>query len=583
MSSAILQSGTEIASDLRNYSHPGTITDVPLNTIGDLLAILEQRPPRSLAMLKTTCGLLGVYLNQPCDQILLDTVEAKRGEFRQFLATRKYAENSIRAYVFQTRFLMNTAHRLGWRPTFAASEEWNSLLALAPERQVLGIVENFARITRTPAEVTIEHMERWVEFRFGQGISIGSVVRAKNRFWRLLKDTGWLRVNPSGLGKGIYGIPLNQLPEPLGNEIQKLLKWKQAEFAPSRPRRGKVRAISAGSLKQSFCQLAGYAISICGLQPLSVTELLQKDLVEAFVEWAINERGIKGWSIKFKLVTIVAVVNHHPSFRSQDFSWLKILVDSIPLEDESERKQRKARKYVEYDVLETIPSKIRAAMEDYERARNKKPKRLSRLAMEQLMIQWLLVLPWRQRNVRECRISGSSPNLFKSKILAFSELDKPAWVVEEEQSNPNAEFWQVKFSPNETKTGIAIHILLPRQLITRLEEYLTKYRPQLLGGRNTDTLFVNEDGMQLCPKAVGNAIGDWTLRVAGIRSTPHLFRDAVAFKWLKVHPKDFLTLSKMLWHKNVQTTIQIYGARFNESSGVCAMEAWLDEREVTAK
>jgi integrase len=199
------------------------------------------------------------------------------------------------------------------------------------------------------------------------------------------------------------------------------------------------------------------------------------------------------------------------------------------------------------------------------------------------MIQWLLVLPWRQRNVRECRISGSSPNLFKSKILAFSELDKPAWVVEEEQSNPNAEFWQVKFSPNETKTGIAIHILLPRQLITRLEEYLTKYRPQLLGGRNTDTLFVNEDGMQLCPKAVGNAIGDWTLRVAGIRSTPHLFRDAVAFKWLKVHPKDFLTLSKMLWHKNVQTTIQIYGARFNESSGVCAMEAWLDEREVTAK
>jgi hypothetical protein len=172
-------------------------------------------------------------------------------------------------------------------------------------------------------------------------------------------------------------------------------------------------------LKYSFCQLAGYAINICDLQPVSVTELLQKDLVEAFVEWAINERGIKGWPLKHKLVTIVAVVNHHPSYRSQDFSWLKTLVDSIPIEDASERKQRKARKYVEYDVLETIPAKIHAVREDYERARNKKPKRVSRLAMEQLMIRWLLVLPWRQRNVRECRVNGSSPNLFKSKIPAF--------------------------------------------------------------------------------------------------------------------------------------------------------------------
>ena len=48
--------------------------------------------------------------------------------------------------------------------------------------------------------------------------------------------------------------------------------------------------------------------------------------------------------------------------------------------------------------------------------------------------------------------------------------------------------------------------------------------------------------------------------------------------WLEQHPADYLTLSKMLWHSNINTTIQIYGSRFNESSGVRAMEAWLDER-----
>ena len=65
--------------------------------------------------------------------------------------------------------------------------------------------------------------------------------------------------------------------------------------------------------------------------------------------------------------------------------------------------------------------------------------------------------------------------------------------------------------------------------------------------------------------------------------TPHLFRDIFAYAWLKEHPQDYLTLSKILWHKNINITIDTYGGRFNESSGVCATEAWLEEREAGAK
>jgi hypothetical protein len=61
--------------------------------------------------------------------------------------------------------------------------------------------------------------------------------------------------------------------------------------------------------------------------------------------------------------------------------------------------------------------------------------------------------------------------------------------------------------------------------------------------------------------------------------TPHLFRDIVSFAWLKAHPKDYLTLSKMLWHSSPALVISTYGSQFNESSGVCAMESWLEERE----
>ena len=78
-------------------------------------------------------------------------------------------------------------------------------------------------------------------------------------------------------------------------------------------------------------------------------------------------------------------------------------------------------------------------------------------------------------------------------------------------------------------------------------------------------------------------VSSLTMRYCGKRVTPHPFRDIVAFAWLKAHPEDYLNLSKMLWHRRIQTTIGIYGGRFNESSGVCAMEAWLTERAATSK
>jgi integrase len=278
-----------------------------------------------------------------------------------------------------------------------------------------------------------------------------------------------------------------------------------------------------------------------------------------------------------------AVMSHHPAYASQDFSWLKSLIDSVHLEDDAERKQRKAEKYVDYDVLEAIPGKIRVFREAYEKKRKKNIKRVARMAMEELMIRWLLILPWRQRNLRECRIGGPAPNLFKGKIPPFSELDKPAWVVEEETRNPSTEFWQIRFSPKETKTRLAIHVLLPRQLIEPLEQYLAEHRPYLVGDRNAETLFMNQSGRAMRADLVEKAIGRWTSQFAGVRTTPHLFRDAVAFKWLKAHPKDFLTLAKLLWHKNVQTTIRIYGSKFNESSGTLAMESWLEERAAKSK
>jgi integrase/recombinase XerD len=120
-------------------------------------------------------------------------------------------------------------------------------------------------------------------------------------------------------------------------------------------------------------------------------------------------------------------------------------------------------------------------------------------------------------------------------------------------------------------------------LIGLLEEYLNDFRPQLLRNDDPGTLFVNCAGKQMTRNQLTQMVSELTLRHAGRRVTPHPFRDIVAYTWLKEHPKDYLTLSKQLWHSNINTTIQIYGSRFNESNGVSAMESWLEEREANSR
>lgn len=577
MTSTILQFGSETAEDLHASSSHRASTQV--TTTGDLLEKLHERNARSYKLLRTICGLLGVYIGQPGDQILIDVIDDRRKGFRRFLERRRYAENSVRTYVYHLSVLLKKARQAGWKPDRSAPDAWKSLLVLAAERKLIDIARHFSRNTKTPGEVTIDDVDRWAESRIQDGTSFTTVAEKKNRFWRLLKDTGWATLTPlSVLRHRGYGVPLDQLPQELRHEIDVALKWKQAEIARDRPKRGKIRAISARNLRLIICQLAGFAINVCGIIPTSLPELIKRETVERFVEWLFNDRHVKGQSIQTRLGLLSAVMNYYPAYALLDFSWLKTIIDGIPPEDESERKERKAKKFVEYQLLETIPERIRALRTAFEKGRKRDIKRVARLAQEELMLRWLLILPWRQRNLRECRIGGPMPNLFKGKVSPFSELDKPSWVLEEEARNQNTEFWQIRFAPKETKTGIAVNVLLPRQLIGPLEQYLAEYRPLLLAGRNTESLFVNGIGRPLSDESVEKIVGRWTAKFSGVRTTPHLFRDAVAFKWLKDHPKDFLTLSKILWHKNVQTTINIYGSRFNESSGVCAMEAWLDER-----
>jgi site-specific recombinase XerD len=105
-----------------------------------------------------------------------------------------------------------------------------------------------------------------------------------------------------------------------------------------------------------------------------------------------------------------------------------------------------------------------------------------------------------------------------------------------------------------------------------VDEYLLDYRDELVVGTDPGTLFLNENGQPLATGRLNNIVSEQTLRHGGRVVTPHLFRDILAYAWLEKKPEDYLTVSKLLWHKNIGVTINTYGQRFNESTALCRME-----------
>ncbi len=578
-----LQNGTLTATIVRNSSAEDQNPARNIRTLADLLNTFQRDPPSNIAMLRTTSAHLAKFIGKQLDEILLDSILDVKDRFRRYLESSPYKEASIRSYVNYARILIKQAQARGWRPGDGLSEQWLSIVETAKKKRCGVLARSMAKLGKAPGEITAADVERWIADRVQQGCSFKYEKAKKRLFWRLLRDGAY---HPEGTSFPLqaprYGIPLDRLPRTLRNEISEILRWKTAEFSIDRPKNGQHRTVTSKNLRRVFTAVSGYAINILGQKDISsIRQLITKPIFGSYIEWSINERHVKGRSLQGHLGMLLTAVGQHPAYRELiDLRWGRPMIDSIRLEPEQEIKIRKAAKYLDYSILERIPAQLR----DSKPAEQKKgARRVARLVMDELLIRLLLTLAWRQNNIRHCRIAGPKPNLFKAPIDQFSLVDKPQWVLEEEKRSPMADFWQFKFCPAETKTGVAVHAVLPRPLVALLEEYLRDFRPALLGPVDPLTLFVNCGGRAISQNEITDEISELTLRYGGRVVTPHLFRDVVAYAWLKAHSADYLTLSKLLWHRDVKTTIHYYGGRFNESSGVCAMESWLEERAKGSK
>jgi integrase len=586
--------GNQVDAALPDSSPVLRISDQKLATLHDLLAALWG--DKQLSMLRTTAGHISGFLNLPLENIAIDALVGIVPEFRAYLKQKRYKPNSANGYCNFAGMMLRKARELGWVESNAeVPKEWTQILsAVSSLKGARGIVNFAIRRGKNPATFTDDDLNSWAHMMLTQGKCYQYIRRLPMDFRRELHEAG-LASNVSGIFRHWktalpYFVPLCSFPAELRQEVEELLRWRQAPYVQTR-RKKRLRAISARNLENAITRFYGFLVNVRpGLAPATpaddvrrvhlLLDLVTPDRVNAYVDWRLNVRNGKGRSVVVQLGALCSALKEHPNYKGGGFTWLDDLIRGIPYEPESSRRERKERKYLPYDTLAQIPGRIRAVRK---KSAKQGSEEIARLLHDELVIQWLLILPWRQRNIRECRMGRKSDgaNLFKAEIEQWDTVAKPRWVQEKLRMNPREQFWQYHFREEETKNGREVRSILPRRLVPLLEEYLEQARPLLLNSTDPGTLFLNEDGACFKENTIIALVSKLTLRHGARRVTPHIFRDIWAYWWLSTHPEDYLTVSKKLWHRNIQTTLRIYGCKFDESQADCRVEEWLDGEKST--
>ena len=598
---------------------PSEIDNIRPKSAGDVLSCMAEDPNY-----RNTCSALNKFaamVGRPSEirELSLDLIVERKCTFRAYLEQHNYSDVTICHYVQWIYLFLEHAKSFGWVPDGNLSTEWKTILTHPKTSRSMEIVRHFAARTTSPSEVTRAMVNQWIDERVIAGErSFEAAYKIANSFIRCLLELGHTQVDPVlAVRLDSYGIALKNFPSPLKEQVEKLLAYRQADPAEaddlddlidgledldlgdfremgesdeSRPRHSQIRAVTAKLLEESICRLYGYLRNIRKVEVTDLKTLFNPRVLESFRKWLKKERGVTGGGLRAVFVPIITAMRQSKEFDPKLLNWIGGFRDKLGKKlSKDEIRLKKALRQLEYSEVAAIPRKIyleRARLArktvDIHTQRGKQVYenirlRLANLAKQELAIRWYLLLPWRQRNMREMRIDGTNPNLFKGQIPEGFEIDKPLWVLEELKKNPKAEVWLYRFTAEENKTEKLIFCVLPKPLIQPLEDYLQNWRPILLAGKNTPMLFVNNHGEAMSKKTFAFMVYEVTLRFGGKRMNPHIFRDVFAFAYLKKRPRDFISLSIMLWHSSINTTMENYGGKFNASCGTAAVEDFYKE------
>lgn len=549
------------------------------------------------------------------DEIPLDLILQRRYAFRRFLVREGIPRKRRITLSKLINLLLKEAMALGWAPDQFLSDGWRSFLPEAQRNRCAELVRHFALQGLEASDLTRHEINVWINRSVHERVYTFSVAwLMASQFTVILLRRGYSNVNPIAAARlNGYGKPLEDFPEPLKTRVEEFISyrtrsangsedpdedededWDDDDVDAPRPKtRKQIRSVTAQIHKGEICRLYGF-LCIKGRGHVDrVEQLFEKKVLRRYRHYLVFERKQEPWAVRNSFKRLIASALQHLSLVSQSVRLAKFVRD-LPTEPEPQRRARMASKSLPYDDLRKIPQKILeeklrlvARAESDTRATKKNKKRtkfaISQLAMRELLITWMLALPWRSRNICECRIHGPNPNVFKRSLKPYPGIRLPQWVKEARDGDEDVKIWQYSFSPKECKGNDQIHRVLPRSLIDPLETYL-KYREDLITiagrGRDPNTLFVNRYARKLNATSLYSLICELTLIYGNKRASAKIIRDVYAFEFLLKHsnPDRFVDLAWLLWHKHPETTRRYYATEYNFSLASVNLERYVKAR-----
>jgi len=625
---------SEIPQSSADFRPAGPVPE----TLSDLLPLADSK---SRKRWKRAFELLAKWKGSDVklrELFLRSTMEGFRPFLKQTETAGKsgYLENTIQAYRKGLTYLVDLAASHGVQVEPVYKETWRKVMALATANYCLAIAEPLEACFASPADVLMDDVEDLVDkmVKTRQKRPAGAR-KVKFVFLAVMCECGFDLHPANSARKDDYIVPIPELPQPLQSQVERLDTWMRGGDKPEprwskgwRKQESKIqkkvkarRGVTTDKTIADICRMFGYLRKHDpdgdgGID--SMETLFQTPILCAYADWLEDVRHMNPGSTRNMFGGMFAALRYFP-YANVDLSESTDFMAALPEYSRNDRIARKLSRMLPLSTLDKVPDLLceerdkliarhkKADMAESTRRRRKVPgvttstdvklakaratrlTRIAALALQDLVIDWLVTLVWRNENLIGLRLkevvekgTTKPANLLHIPACEVAGADQDDWVVELQKNQPQTLIWVVDFTAEETKAGRPVRAILPRPLSAKLDKFVERdsYRDILLAGNQSGYLLVNQWGNRMSAQQLEEAVEEATAIYAGRSVNPHLFRDIYSLAFLKSdeHRGDYLTLSKILWHKNHMVTIMEYAWMYDESVGVNVAAKWSEER-----